>query len=81
MTVPRYRHEREELSLLPPRLSSLGNSLAANILNYLGNMLPGKRESSGEAFTQFKSFNLTACGVIMTCGAGLDGGPAVIGPD
>lgn len=65
MTVPRYRHEREELSPLPPCLSSLGNSLAANILNYLCNMLLGKRESSEEAFTQFKSFNLTACGVMM----------------
>lgn len=27
-------------------LSSAVNSLAANILNYLANMLPGKRESS-----------------------------------
>lgn len=56
MTVPRYRHEREELSpppvppAAPPataRLSSLGNSLAANILNYLGNMLPGKGKVPG----------------------------------
>lgn len=66
MTVPRYRHEREELSPLPPRLSSPGNSLAANILNYLCNMLLGKRESSEEASAQFKSFNLTACGVTTT---------------
>lgn len=70
LTVPRYRHEREELSPLPPCLSSLGNSLPANILNYLCNMLRGKRESSEEAFTQFKSFNLTACGVMMTCDEG-----------
>lgn len=78
MTVPRYRHEREELSPLPPCLSSVGNSLAANILNYLGNMLLGKRESSGEAFAQFKSFNLTACGEMMTCDVGHGGPP---GPD
>lgn len=75
----RDKHEETfDSPSLPPRarravtapscLSSLGNSLAANILNYLGNMLPGKRESSGEAFAQFKSFNLTACGVMMTCG-------------
>lgn len=38
-------------------------------------MLLGKRESSEEAFTQFKSFNLTACGVMMSCEEGR-GGPA-----
>lgn len=70
LTVPRYRHKREELSPLPLCLSSLGNSLAANILNYLCNMLLGKRESSEEAFAQFKSFNLTACGVMMSCDEG-----------
>lgn len=38
----------------PPRLSSAANSLAANILNYLASMLPGKEAKFRGGIRSFK---------------------------